>query len=83
MDYYVYVIQTKHDLLYCGIAKDYLARFEEHCNQPKKRARFFNSSPPKELVFLYPCESRSFALQIEYEIKQLSKIQKLEICGLI
>ena len=35
MKYYVYILKTIDDKLYCGIAKDVLKRFEEHLDTSK------------------------------------------------
>lgn len=78
MKFYLYILQTLDDTLYCGIAKDVLARFEAHKN--KKGAKYTISHKPKEIVYVEEFENKSSALKEEYRIKKtLSREQKLDI----
>lgn len=72
--WYVYLVRTEHDKLYCGISNDPIARFYKHCNGTG--AKFFASSKAVALVYIEPCESKSHALKREYMIKQFSKNKK-------
>lgn len=75
--WYVYLVRTEHDKLYCGMTNDPIARFNKHCNG--KGAKFFASSKAIALVYVEPCESKSHALKREYAIKQLSKSEKEQL----
>lgn len=72
--WYVYLVRTLHNKLYCGISNDPVARFYKHCSG--KGAKFFLTSKPLALVYMEACSSKSEALKREYEIKQYSKNKK-------
>ncbi len=77
MKYYLYIIQTVDDKLYCGIALNFVKRFFEHKNS-KKGAKYTKAHPPKTIVFVKEFENKSDALKEEYRIKKtLSKEEKL------
>ena len=76
MKYYLYILQTLDDKLYCGIAKDLLKRFQEHIT--KKGAKYTKVHPPKEIVYACVFEDKSGALKEEYRIKKtLSRSEKI------
>ncbi len=78
MTWKVYIIQTDSGKFYTGITTDLKRRFAEHLSG-KNGARFFNFSNPKTILFQesYPC--RSTASKREYEIKKMSRSQKLKL----
>lgn len=79
MKYYLYIIETTDNTLYCGIAKDVLKRFNEHLNS-KKGAKYTKAHKPKEIVYVEEFEDKSSASKEEYRIKKtLSRAQKLEL----
>ena len=76
MKYYLYILQTVDNTLYCGIAKDVLKRFEEHLSQ--KGAKYTKSLKPKEIVYVDIFEDKSSAAKEEYRIKKtLTRDEKL------
>ncbi len=78
MKFYLYILQTLDNTLYCGIAKDVLARFELHKN--KKGAKYTKVHTPKEIVYVEEFIDKSSALKEEYRIKKtLSREQKLDL----
>ena len=78
MKYYLYILKTLDNTLYCGIARDVLARFEEHKNGTG--AKYTRSHKPKELVYLDIFEDKSSASKEEYRIKKtLNRVQKLDL----
>ncbi len=78
MKFYLYILQTFDNTLYCGIAKDVLARFELHKN--KKGAKYTKIHKPKEIVYVDEFCDKSSALKEEYRIKKtLSREQKLDL----
>jgi len=81
MKFYVYIIQTIFDTLYCGYCNDIKKRYNEHCDKnSKKGAKYTKSHPPKKIVFLKEFLSKSEALKEEYRIKKtLSRAQKLNL----
>ena len=79
MKYYLYIIQTVSNTLYCGIAKDVLKRFHEHLYS-KKGANYTKSHKPVDIVYIEEFEDKSSALKEEYRIKKtLKRPQKLEL----
>lgn len=79
MKYYLYILQTKDNTLYCGIAKDIQKRFCEHING--KGAKYTRTHKPDKIVYTKEFDSKSEALKEEYRIKQLSRAEKLKLIG--
>lgn len=77
--WYLYVIATKEGSLYAGITTDVKRRFNEHATKGKKAAKYLCCHTPRELVFSTAIGSRSLALKVEYQFKQLSRNDKLAI----
>jgi len=76
MKYYLYILKTVSDTLYCGIAKDFQKRFEEH--KIAKGAKYTKSHKPLCIVYVDEFENKSQALKEEYRIKKtLTKKEKL------
>lgn len=76
MKYYLYILKTLDNTLYCGIARDVLARFEEHKNGTG--AKYTRSHKPEKLVYVDIFEDKSSASKEEYRIKKtLSRKEKL------
>lgn len=75
----LYMIRTRSGKLYTGIAKSAAVRFEEHCTDPKKGAKFFRGEVPDAIVYLEKHPDRSSASKREYAIKQMSKAEKLKL----
>lgn len=46
-----------------------------------KGAKFTKGRGPLTLIGAFSCDSKSSALKLEYKIKQLSRVQKLELCN--
>lgn len=78
MKYYLYIIKTLDDTLYCGITPDVLKRFEAHKN--KKGAKYLKAHKPDCIVYVDIFDDKSKAASEEYRIKKtLSRSQKLEL----
>ena len=77
MKYYLYILQTQDNTLYCGIARDVQKRFQEHLSG--KAAKYTRSHKPVKIVYIKEFESRSEAQKEEYRIKHLSKEEKLKL----
>ena len=71
----VYLLRCSDGSLYCGWTKDLERRLATH--NSGKGAKFTRSRRPVELVYWEECESKSAAMKREYEIKQLSRAEKL------
>ncbi len=78
MKYYLYILETLDNTLYCGIARDLLKRFDEHIN--KKGAKYTKSHPPKKIVYASVFPDKSSAQKEEYRIKHtLKRKEKLDL----
>lgn len=77
-DWSVYLLECRNDKLYCGATNDLDRRIQMHIQG--KGAKFCRANPPVALVYLEDCLSQSQALKREYQIKQLSRLQKLALC---
>lgn len=75
----VYLVRAENDALYCGISDDPPRRFEQH--RSGKGARFFHSSPARELVYVEACVDKGAALRREIAIKRLKKAAKEALIG--
>lgn len=75
--WYVYLVRTANQALYCGISLDVQKRFAQHC--AGKGARFFATSPAQALVYIEECGDKSAALRREIAIKRLPKAAKEQL----
>lgn len=81
MKYYLYILQTLDNTLYCGIALDVEKRYQEHIEG--KGAKYTRAHKPEKIVYVREFETKSEALREEYRIKRLTRKQKLELIGVI
>jgi putative endonuclease len=70
------MLKCSDESLYTGITTDLIRRVDEHNNSPKA-AKYTRIRRPVELIYYENCEDKSSASKREYEIKQLTRIQKL------
>ena len=64
--------------LYCGIARDVIARFNEHLSG--KGAKYTRAHKPESIVYVDIFEDKSGASKEEYRIKKtLTRTQKLKL----
>lgn len=75
--YSVYLLLCADGTLYCGMAKNVQKRLLAH--QSGKGAKYTRSRLPVTLCYEEPCADKSSALKREYQIKQLSRAQKLAL----
>lgn len=75
--YYVYIILTEKDTLYCGYTDDVKKRYEKHKNGTA--CKYTRAFKPLKLVYTKEFETKSEAMKEECRIKRLSKEQKLEL----
>ncbi len=78
MKWKLYIIETQEGPLYTGITTNLERRFTEHKSKIKG-ASFFNIYSPKKIVYIEKFENRSQASKREYEIKKMSRIEKLDL----
>jgi len=81
VSYFVYILECSDSSLYTGIAKDVTKRLDEH-NHSKKGAKYTKSRRPLKLVHVEPHSDRGSALQREFAIKKLTRLQKLKLISL-
>lgn len=81
--YYIYILECENGILYTGITTDYKRRLDEHknVNSSNKGAKFTKSHKPEKIVALWKTSTRSDASKLEARIKQLTKIEKIELIG--
>lgn len=72
------MLKCSDDTLYTGITTDLDRRLDEHNSSPKG-AKYTRIRRPVELIYSEKTEDKSSASKREYEIKKLSRIQKLEL----
>ncbi|AZL86721.1 GIY-YIG nuclease family protein [Aliivibrio salmonicida] len=72
--WFIYLIRTKLNTLYCGITNNIDRRFLAH--QQGKGAKYLKGKGPLQLVWSYEVENKSLALKYEYRIKKLTKTSK-------
>lgn len=72
--WWVYLIRTRYDTLYCGITNNLQRRFTQH--QQGKGAKALKGKGPLKLVWWQPVASKSVALKQELAIKKLTKAKK-------
>lgn len=72
--FYVYILQCKDDSYYTGWTKNLNKRFLAHVKG--KGARYTKAHPPHTCVYYEALETQSAAMKREYEIKQLSRLEK-------
>ena len=77
MSFYVYLLRCADGTLYTGYTDDPVRRTKIH--NAGKGAKYTRARLPVELVYQEACADKSAALRREYEIKQLTHVQKLKL----
>ena len=75
----VYIVRCADGTLYTGIARDLDRRIAEHNADQGTGASYTRSRRPVRLVYREPAADRSAASKREYQIKQLSRAEKLAL----
>ena len=78
--YYVYMLKCIDGTLYTGSAKDVTKRIKEHFGGGIRCAKYTRSHPPKEVVAILTCDTKSDAIKTEYRIKTMTKSEKERFC---
>ena len=74
-NYYVYILLTEDDKLYCGYTDDIEKRFAAHaCGQGAKYTRVHK---PNKIVYSKEFQTKSDAMKEECRIKKLPRAKKL------
>ena len=79
-EWWVYIVACSDGSLYTGITTDRERRIAEH-NNSKKGAKYTRNRRPVDLVYSEMHPDRSTASKREYEIKKLSRAEKLKLIG--
>lgn len=75
--YYVYILLTENNTLYCGYTNDVEQRFEKHINGTG--AKYTKANKPVKILYTKEFQTKSEALKEEYRIKhKLTRKEKLE-----
>lgn len=77
--WWLYMIQCSDGSLYTGVSTDVQRRYNEHNQQGPRTARYLRGRAPLQLVFSVEVGGRGQALKLEYRVKQLSRVEKLQI----
>jgi len=72
--YFVYLILTVNNKLYCGYTDDVQKRFESH--KSGKGAKFTRANKPLKIVYTKEFETKQEAQKEEYRIKRLKRKEK-------
>lgn len=73
--WYVYLIRTRYNSLYCGVTTNVARRFKEHTGS-KLGAKALKGKGPLTLEWSSNAMEKTKAFQLEYKIKQLPKSKK-------
>ena len=75
--YFVYIILTVNNKLYCGYTDDVQKRYKLH--EQGKGAKFTRANKPLKLVYKEKFTSKQLAQKEEYRIKHLSRKEKEDL----
>ena len=78
-DWRVYIVRCADGSLYTGIARDVVRRVAAHNADRGAGASYTHSRRPVTLVYQETAADRSAASKREYQIKQLSRAEKLAL----
>ena len=74
---YTYIVRCKDETLYCGWTNNLEKRIASH-NQGTG-AKYTRNRRPVELVYYEAFDTKEAAMRREYEIKQMSRNQKIAL----
>ncbi len=74
----LYILECKDGTLYTGITDDLQRRLNAHSSG--KGAKYTRGRDPFTVRYRETCENHSVALRREYEVKKLSREEKLALC---
>ena len=76
---YTYIVKCCDNTLYTGWTTDLDRRIEAH--NSGKGAKYTRSRRPVELIYAERFDTKQEAMRREWEIKQLSREEKLRLAG--
>ena len=74
--YYTYMLRCKDNSIYTGMTNDLSKRFNEHLFKTKNGAKYTKSHSAMKIEAAWKSKDKSLACKLEYQIKNLSKVQK-------
>jgi putative endonuclease len=74
--YFVYILRTSSNTLYIGQTNNLEKRLKEHKSKSPKSAKYVRYFDSVELVYSEEYLTRQEAMQREYQLKQLTRLQK-------
>jgi putative endonuclease len=77
MKWFVYLLKTVNNTLYCGYTNDLNKRIKTH--NDGKGAKYTKTRLPVRLVYTECFDTKREAMKREYQIKQLTRQQKLKL----
>ena len=75
--YYVYIVNCKDNTFYCGYSNNVEKRVDTH--NKSLGAKYTKTRLPVKLVYTECFNTKSEAMKREYQIKQLTRQQKLKL----
>ena len=78
MVFYVYLLECNDGSLYCGYTTNLKRRVDEH-NHSKKGAKYTHNHRPVQLVYSRMFCKLSNALEFEYQVKQMTRPEKIDL----
>ena len=75
--WFVYIVKCADASLYTGITNDIERRINAHNNDNRTASAYTRSRRPVELVYQESYQTRTQASKREYQIKQLSRKEKI------
>lgn len=78
----MYLLRTSAGTLYAGLTTDLNKRLRDH-RESKKGAKYTRAFGAEEIVYYEEFPNRSEASKREYQIKQLSRKEKMKLIGTI
>lgn len=79
MSHYVYIVKCADGTLYTGYSKDVTKRVDAH-NSPNRGARYTRTRQPVTLVYSEIFKTKQEAMKREYEIKRMTRQNKIQLC---
>lgn len=75
LPYSLYLLLCKGGVIYAGITNDMERRYRQHCEG--RGAKFTRARPPQRVLCQAVIGSKSDALKMEYQVKQLPRSAKV------
>lgn len=75
--YYTYMIRCKDNSIYTGVTNNIENRFNNHLKG--NGAKYTKSHKPEKIEAVWKSKEKSLACKLEYQLKQLTKLQKEKI----